>query len=84
MPWEWKSMEVKFVLGKAIIFEKRIFAYGASYHLENGRPFHYSPMCFSPSRSWNKLGGFHPIFLQIPSFSMAGKPIFGVVQWMGE
>ena len=34
MPWEWKRMVVKFVLGKNIIFGKRIFAYWASSHPE--------------------------------------------------
>ena len=35
MPWDWKGMVVKFVLGKAIIFgNKHIFSYGASYHPE--------------------------------------------------
>ena len=34
MPWEWKSMESKFILGKPSVLEKRVFAYWASKYLE--------------------------------------------------
>ena len=40
MHWEWRGMAVNFVLGKAINFGNRIFAYGERKHPEvAAKPF---------------------------------------------
>ena len=68
MPWEGKSMAVKFVLGKPIIFGKIIFCLWGKLSPRNWGPSHYLFMFFPTSRSWRSWDVFPSHFLHFLHF----------------